>query len=102
LSLNVAKELSNKEKTKPKVAPPPAIEPRPPESVAQVVPRSQFSHELLSVYFHSSKQDGNNFFCTHHKRQKNLVGVASADRTERTTALLRAKNQKSILCRQPS
>jgi hypothetical protein len=28
--------------------------------------------------------------------KKNLVGVASADRTERTTALLRAKNQKSI------
>jgi hypothetical protein len=28
--------------------------------------------------------------------KKNLVGVASADRTERTTALLRAKNQKSM------
>jgi hypothetical protein len=38
----------------------------------------------------------NSFFCTHHKRQKNLVGVVSADRTERTTALVRAKNQKSI------
>jgi hypothetical protein len=28
--------------------------------------------------------------------KNNLVGVASADRKERTTALLRAKNQKSI------
>jgi hypothetical protein len=28
--------------------------------------------------------------------KKNLVGVASVDRTERTTALVRAKNQKSI------
>jgi hypothetical protein len=32
------------------------------------VPRSQFSHEKLSVYFHTSKQSANNVFCTYNKR----------------------------------